>query len=65
MKANEFKIKVEDLLDPIEDLILEMPDKGDKQCDSQKLTLLAALNDLYASVSGVEDGDFEPDETNY
>jgi len=65
MNANEFKAKIEVLLDPVEVLILEMPDMGDKECDSQKITLLAALNDLYASVNGVEDNDFEPDETNH
>ncbi len=62
MKAKEFKNKAEKLIDKIQDLINQMPYKGDTQSDSQKICLTHQLNEFYYTVNGVEDSDFIEDE---
>lgn len=61
MNKKKFKTKVTKLISEIEDLILEMPYKGDSENESQKVLLTRTLSDFYYAVNGVEDSDFEED----
>ena len=59
MNKTEFKSKVEELISQIEDVISEMPYKGDSERESQKIYLVNQLNQFIYAVNGVEDEDFE------
>jgi len=61
MNKVEFKNKVEYLISQIEDVISEMPYKGDSENESQKIYLTNQLNQFSYAVNGVEDSDFELD----
>lgn len=60
MNKEEFKNKVEDLVSQIEDIIKEMPYRGDSEIESQKIFLLNQLNQFSYAVNGVRDEDFIP-----
>lgn len=62
MNKTEFKNKVETLVFDIEDIINEMPYKGDSETESQKIYLINQLNQFSYAVNGVEDEDFELDD---
>jgi len=59
MNKTEFKSKVEELIGQIEDVISEMPHKGDSETESQKIYLTNQLNQFSYAVNGVEDSDFD------
>lgn len=59
MKAEKFKIRVEKLIDKIEDLIEKIPYHGDSCSESQKVCLKQALNEFSYTVNGVEESDFK------
>ena len=59
MNKTEFQSKVEELISQIEDIISEMPYKGDSEKQSQKIYLTNQLNQFSYAVNGVEDEDFE------
>ena len=57
MKASTFKLLMAEQTEQVRQLIVIMPDKGDKEEASQKLCLLNALSDLEHCVNGVTDED--------
>jgi len=59
MDLSTFKMEMDYLCSQIEDLINEMPYKGNKEEDSQKVCLQNALNKLQQAVNGCEEEDFE------
>ena len=62
MNKTEFKNKVETLVSEIEDIINEMPYKGDSETESQKIYLTNRLDQFSYAVNGVEDEDFKLDD---
>lgn len=62
MDATEFKEKAEDLLSQMEDLVHQMPQKGDTSSECQRMTLQIAVNEAYYAVAGTTDKDFIEDE---
>ena len=62
MNAIEFKEKAENLISQMEDLLSEMPSKGLKSDECQKLCLQQALNEFSYAVNGVRDIDFVNEE---
>ena len=58
----QFKTDMTILISKAEDVIQRLPDKGDKESDSQKICLINALNELEYTVNGVEVEDFIQDE---
>ena len=62
MNKEIFKEKMFELMRPLDEVVLAMPDKGDKCCDSQKICLIGAINNLEAIVNGVTDEDFKEEE---
>ena len=60
MTLQYFKKHAEGLLEQLETLVGEMPEHGDKCEDSQKVCLQQHVNELYATVNGVEDKDLRP-----
>lgn len=61
MIAENFKTRIEALISQIEDIIEEMPQKGDKCEDCQKIYLTQTLNEFSYTVNGVEESDFQED----
>ena len=61
-KSTDFKLKAEKLISRFEKLIEEMPDKGLKSTDSQKVCLQQAVNDLSYTINGVEASDFKEED---
>jgi hypothetical protein len=57
MKLNEFKNKAENLMKQFQELINEMPQKGLKTTDCQRMKLQQSLNELSYSVNGTEEDD--------
>ena len=62
MKIENFKERAEDLISQFEDLIHQMPQKGDKSTECQRVTLQVKLNELSYAVNGTEQKDLEEDE---
>jgi hypothetical protein len=58
MSVKIFKLTAEKLIFQLEGLINEMPDKGLKEEESQKICLLNALRNFYYTVNGTEAEDF-------
>ena len=59
MNVEEFQERAQEYIDDITGLINNnMPDKGLKCCDSQKICLVCALNEFEHCVNGVEQEDF-------
>jgi frataxin-like iron-binding protein CyaY len=61
MELKEFKEKAEDLLSQMEDLIHELPQKGDTSTECQRTNLQQNLNELYYAVNGTEAEDLIED----
>jgi len=61
-KTEIFKTKVNKLIAQLEKLIAEMPQKGDKPQDCQKMCLLSELGGFERAVNGVEEIDFYHEE---
>lgn len=62
-KRAEFERQMESHLSAIEQLIeLQLAEAGDTREDSQKVEMKAALNNLYAALSGVSDDDMTASE---
>jgi len=61
MELQEFKEKAEQLTDEFQQLIDELPQKGDKIEDCQKVCLQQHLNELASAVTGTEDSDMKAD----
>lgn len=59
MNKHTFKEDAEELIEKFQKLIDRMPDRGDSSSESQKVCLQISLNDLDATVNGVEDSDFD------
>ncbi len=59
MDKARFVEKVFSAIQEIQNNINEMPYRGDKCKDSQKLCLQLALNELEHNVTGLEDEDFK------
>lgn len=58
-KARDFKDSAELRIVLIQQLIDEMPHKGDKEDQSQKMVLQNRLDSLSRAVAGVTDEDFK------
>mgnify|MGYP006989528054 CR=1 FL=1 len=54
-----FQGQADELIAQIEALIDEMPYKGDKEADSQKICLQRCLDELQYAINGCEQEDFE------
>lgn len=63
MKANQFKQKAQDLISQFEDLLQSMPQKGNTSSECQNITIQIALNKLDSCINGVEDSDFDDDDS--
>ena len=62
MNVLELQSEITYYLDKVEKIIKEqMPDKGLKCEDAQKVCVLNALNKLYQNVAGITDLDLLPD----
>ena len=59
LDIEEFHERIESLIEEIEDLISEMPYKGDSETKSQKIYLINQLNQFHYAVNGIEEEDFE------
>lgn len=59
---DDWKERAKELLNDFDEHLQSMPDKGDVCEDSQKVCVRIALNELYATVNGVEDEDFVQDD---
>jgi hypothetical protein len=57
-QEHHFKRLGKNLIEVMESLIKEMPDKGDKEEDSQKICLLNKLHDFEMTVNGTQPDDF-------
>ena len=62
MDLTEFKEKAEDLVEQLENLIQEMPQKGNTSEECQRITLQIAINEVSYAISGTEESDFIEDE---
>lgn len=62
MELIEFKEKAEDLLSQLEDLVHQMPQKGNTSSECQRVTLQIAVNEVYYAVAGTTDKDFEDED---
>lgn len=58
-KVVEWKEKIDPLLSEVEDLIHQLPQKGDKSEDCQRIQLQYELNQLQMAVNGTEEIDFK------
>ena len=61
MELMDFKDSAEKLIDDFENLIHQMPQKGNKSCDCQRTFLQQRLNELSYAVNGTEQVDLEED----
>ncbi len=61
-QCEKYKKEMEELLERMEDLTNRLPYKGDKCEDSQKICLISAIHEVYASLSGLDVIDFVEDE---
>ena len=61
MELKDFKEKAELLIDEFQQLVEELPQKGDTSNECQRLTLQLRLNQLESAVNGTEDSDMNPD----
>jgi len=61
MNLEEFQTKGQNILDMFQELIDELPQKGDKSTDCQKVNLQQHLNELEAVVNGTEESDMKTD----
>ena len=59
MELQEFKEKAELLVDEFQQLIEELPQKGDTTNECQRLTLQLRLNQLESAVTGTEEADMK------
>ncbi len=57
MNIDEFKNKLDNLISEAENVIEEMPQKGDKSTDCQKINLIQALNQFQHCVNGTTQED--------
>lgn len=57
-ELSRFQIDMNNLISKAKYVIQRLPDKGDKESDSQKICLINALNELEYTVNGVEMEDF-------
>lgn len=62
MNANEFKTKAASLISQFEDLLQQMPQKGNTSTKCQRVNLQQHVNELSFCVNGVEDSDFIEDD---
>ena len=58
-RAEKFKKRIEALIEKIEDLIDEMPYRGDSEKESQKVYLLNQLNEFSYAVNGIKESDLK------
>jgi len=61
MTVKEFKEKAEISIDEFQQLLDELPQKGDKSEDCQKVCLQQHLSELDAAVNGMEASDMNED----
>ena len=61
MEINEFKERADDLLSQLEDLIHELPQKGNSSTECQRMNLQQCLNELSYAVNGTEAEDLVED----
>ena len=60
MKLENLQLLLEEKVEEIITIINEnIPQKGDKCCDCQKMTMLQSLNNFSYTVNGLEKGDLE------
>jgi len=59
MKIDKFKEDAEKLIDQLEDLIQQLPQKGDTSDTCQRVTLQQALNEFSYTVNGTEQEDLD------
>jgi frataxin-like iron-binding protein CyaY len=62
MNIEEFKEQAESLVSQLEDLIHQMPQKGNKSYECQRVTLQIAINEVSYAINGTEQADLEEDE---
>ena len=62
MDLTKFKEQAEDLLSQLEDIVHQMPQKGNTSEECQRVTLQIAINDVYYAVAGTTEKDFIEDE---
>ncbi len=60
--TENFKDRAVILLEQLEELVNEMPFRGNSEEESQKVCLANAIHKLHSVVNGVEDSDFDGDE---
>ncbi len=61
MTIKEFQLVAEYLMSPIQELIGDMPQKGDTPNECQKMNLQRCLSDLGYAFNGTEQKDLEND----
>ena len=61
MELQEFKTQTEVLIDKFQDLINELPQKGNKSTECQRVCLQQHLNELESAVTGTEVSDMKAD----
>lgn len=61
-KMEEYKNQMENLLDEMKSLTDQLPHKGDKCEDSQKMCLLQAIFEVSVCLNGLEPSDLESKE---
>ncbi len=59
MKLKDFKKQAETLIESLEDLVHNLPQKGDRPSECRRLTLLQALYEFHYAVNGTEQQDLE------
>ena len=64
MKIETFKKKFQKRIDQIQDLINEMPQKGDKVSTCQRMCLQQQLNELDSALGGTYQYDLDKTEEN-
>lgn len=62
MTLSEFKEKTENLLGELEELIQQLPQKGNTCSECQRTCLQQAVNEVYYAVNGTEEEDLIEDD---
>ena len=61
-RVDDLQDRAQPLLDDLEELVREVPSKGDKSEDCQRLTILQAISEVYYALNGLKEEDFDEDE---
>lgn len=67
MELKDFKTQADELIEQFQEVIDELPLKGDTSEECQRMTLQNALNNLDSCVSGTKEADMkeDPEATHY